>query len=239
MWKLIFYLSIISQGIGEKDVNDDETLIAFLANLEVLNPENIFMLSVTDIDFLCKQIKLGPNSFQILHIPVYLRDFDLMGASSVWRDVVFFLFKGRFSFVLGQSLFLSHYRSFVSQGYSDYQPCLSEMKSEFETCNGPADWIEETDGEIICRTYKSIVDCYYIKAAKVCGIEAAKAITELIESVIGAVMIKKCKGMNSMPYVKDTMPENYIKRSSSKETLYTSIDTTIVAVTLLTQHILS
>lgn len=66
-----------------------------------------------------------------------------------------------------------------------------------------------------CRTYKHIADCYYIKTAKVCGIQAAITMKELVTAVIDGVLCITCKGVKSNPYVKDAMPEQYLKRSAA------------------------
>lgn len=65
------------------------------------------------------------------------------------------------------------------------------------------------------RTYKNIADCYYIKSAKVCGVEAATTMKELVTDIINSVLCVTCKGIGANPLVKDAMPEQYIKKNGA------------------------
>lgn len=65
------------------------------------------------------------------------------------------------------------------------------------------------------RTYKNIADCYYIKSAKVCGVEAATTMKELVTAVIDSIICVSCKGIKANPYVKDAMPEQYLRKNGA------------------------
>ncbi|XP_074028476.1 uncharacterized protein isoform X1 [Leptinotarsa decemlineata] len=219
MWKFLFYISMIlvdNSGTAEECAGcDEDKLVSYLANLEVLSPESIFSLSIDDIDLLCK--KLEEN---LKPMDQYLKSCR----NPDEKDLYISLIRG--VKVLNDKLCCTD-TDFYKR-FSIFHPCLAELKNDFESCNGPADWNEEQD-ERVCRTYKSIVDCYYIKAAKVCGKEAAKAITELIEDVINSIINAKCTGIKSLPVVRDAMPEKYIRRNSAeKECLNTWKTITIV-----------
>lgn len=67
------------------------------------------------------------------------------------------------------------------------------------------------------RTYKVIADCYYIKTAKVCGTEAADIMKELVTDIIDSVLCTSCKGIRSNPYVKDAMPEQYLRKNGAQK----------------------
>lgn len=42
------------------------------------------------------------------------------------------------------------------------------------------------------RAYKDIADCYYIKAAKVCGKEAAKVMKRVVRTVVDSIITVQC-----------------------------------------------
>lgn len=61
----------------------------------------------------------------------------------------------------------------------------------------------------IFRTYKNILDCYYIKTAKVCGLKAASTLKELMVEVIDCTIKEKCS-ISKNPSIHSPMPEKYI-----------------------------
>lgn len=63
--------------------------------------------------------------------------------------------------------------------------------------------------------FKQIQDCFYVKTAKVCGLQAASYIKQLVSAVITAVIDMKCTNIRSKSTVTDVMkPTKNITRSS-------------------------
>lgn len=82
------------------------------------------------------------------------------------------------------------------------------------------------------------MDCYYIKSAKVCGMEAAETIKELVVDIIDSIICRTCKGIRSNPYVKDAMPPQYLKRSGSEHALVNKILISIILLNNLFYRII-
>lgn len=63
----------------------------------------------------------------------------------------------------------------------------------------------------IFSAYREIVDCYYIKTAKICGLNAAKIIKDLMKHVIDVIITTTCD-ISANPYVADPMPESAVQQ---------------------------
>ncbi|CAH1170492.1 unnamed protein product [Phaedon cochleariae] len=217
---IIFFL-IYSVNSGEMaedcgGICNEDKLVGHLASMEVLSPESIFTLAFDDMEPLCKKLEENLKSTDS-----YLKTCKPSDQSELYVSLI------RGVRVLNNKLCCTDNKFY--KRYSMFHSCLRELTNDFESCNGPADWNEEPVKEKLCKTYKNIVDCYYIKAAKVCGKDAAKAVTELVQDVINSVLSTRCSGVNSLPYVKDAMPEKYINRNGSKGRSLYSVKLTLLA----------
>lgn len=67
---------------------------------------------------------------------------------------------------------------------------------------------------VIFRAYYDIVDCYYVKTAKLCGKNAAELMKQLVLAVIDSVLVIKCE-IKLNCFVSDAMPDDF-KNSSSR-----------------------
>nr|CAH7763657.1 unnamed protein product [Callosobruchus chinensis] len=175
---------------------DDDKLIGFLAKIQVLNPEDIVQLPMNDIDVLCRDLDdVIKNSGKYLK-NCTVSDTNLY--SNLLEGIR----------VLNSECCCAESKFYAK--LSKYYPCLHDLRHDFEACDGPPDWNEEPDNTKVCKDFKNIVDCYYFKSAKVCGLIAAKTVKELAIKVIASTLCNtKCHGLSSNPYVSDPMPEKY------------------------------
>nr|CAI5850084.1 unnamed protein product [Callosobruchus analis] len=181
---------------------DDDKLIGYLAKIQVLNPEDIVQLPMNDIDVLCRDLDdVLRNSGK------YLKN-----CTAANTDLYSNLLKG--IRVLNSECCCAESTFYAK--LSKYYPCLHDLRHDFEACDGPPDWNEEPDNTKVCKDFKNIVDCYYFKSAKVCGLIAAKTVKELAIKVIASTLCNtKCHGLSSNPYVSDPMPEKYVVKGKA------------------------
>ncbi|XP_018573333.1 uncharacterized protein LOC108912554 isoform X2 [Anoplophora glabripennis] len=110
-----------------------------------------------------------------------------------------------------------------SRRFGLYYPCIQELRKDLDGCDGSADWYQDKDETEVCKNYKHIIDCYYIKIAKVCGIDAAKTLKELAVDVMDSIVDVKCSNVCEDPDVKDPMPAKYI--NGKAEIVQSSMET--------------
>ncbi|CAH0555692.1 unnamed protein product [Brassicogethes aeneus] len=110
------------------------------------------------------------------------------------------------------------------QKFELFYYCIHELDKEFEICAGPPDWNEEHNHKKVCKTYKKMVDCYFIKVATVCSLEGAKVFKKLIVGVINDIINCPCD-VSHDPEVKNPMPEQYIRKNVGEE-LFSGVKTT-------------
>ncbi|CAG9862592.1 unnamed protein product [Phyllotreta striolata] len=219
---LVFIIYLQKMGMTtaqqscEVNCNEDK-LISFLAGIEVLSPESIFNLAITNLDSICSQLTENLKSIEKPFNDCKTKDS---------RGLYISLIRGVQAF--HKRICCTDTNTGYIKKFYTVHPCLFELRQDFEGCNGPADWHEEPENRKVCKTYKNIVDCYYIKSAKVCGKQAAIAMTKLIEDVIENVLGYSCKGVNSFPYVKDVMPDKYIEKLSSSKVDALSVATSVI-----------
>lgn len=80
--------------------------------------------------------------------------------------------------------------------------CIQGLHTEFEDCNGPADWNEDMEKEKVCKAYADIVHCYSYKTENVCGDEAAHLMRDLSKAVVGSVLTHDCPNTDMEPNIK-------------------------------------
>ncbi|KAJ8977537.1 hypothetical protein NQ317_010057, partial [Molorchus minor] len=176
----------------------EDKLVEFLADLQVISPESIVEWTV-----LCEE-PCRKLSIIVKKIDKYLQTCKPRKEDNLYMSLI----EG--TRILRQKLCIND--AFMKK-FSMYHKCLHELHNDFEGCSGPADWNEDPDKNEMCKDYKGIVDCYYIKAAKVCGYKAAATIKELLKDVVNGVIKIKCSGINQNPSVQDPMPESYIRKN--------------------------
>ncbi|KAJ8917781.1 hypothetical protein NQ315_010687 [Exocentrus adspersus] len=188
-------------------VCSEGVLVQHLAELEIINPESIVLMAVVNYENLCR------NVFQHLDkIHKYL------GTCKVTIEHDFYL-----SLLAGEKTLhkkLCNTPEFTRR-FDLYYPCLHELRNDLENCIGPVDWYEDTDEEKVCKSFKYVTDCQYVKAAKVCGIDAAKTIKELTVAIVDSITTVKCSNVAVDPVVNDPMPDSYI--CGKAETVHSSI----------------
>ncbi|XP_028138420.2 uncharacterized protein LOC114332838 [Diabrotica virgifera virgifera] len=208
---LKLYIILFIFLIGELTINhvictvtcEEDKLLKFLAGIQVWSPESIFDLAIIEQEAICNKLEEKLKNVEKYYTVCKQQNphslyVTLVAGVKALNDKVC---------CLNQDFF----RQFLI-----YHPCLYELRDDFEECNGPPDWTEHSQTEKLCKNYKSILDCYYVKTAKVCGKDAALTITSLITDVIDNTITHSCKRIKKFPVVKDIMPESYIKGGSPK-----------------------
>ncbi|KAL3269786.1 hypothetical protein HHI36_008846 [Cryptolaemus montrouzieri] len=158
---------------------DEETLVTLLAEIQVMNPETIINMSTLEkVKPLCKKVSENLEKIEEL-----LSDCEPPHQPDLYLQLV----KG--VEILYRKLCTdSPFRNQFQEHFS----CLHKFRNEFEKCNGPPDWMENSDPEVICAEYKRIANCYYEVAGNNCGQEAAEVMRELVVSIINSILTVKC-----------------------------------------------
>ncbi|RZC37641.1 uncharacterized protein BDFB_011356, partial [Asbolus verrucosus] len=182
----------------------------------VINPESIIKLATLD--------DIAPSCSQVAKNLDKIKNYLKTCSPPSQPDLYFQLIKGVESLhskLCTESSFKKRklnislqklYSMPQSLEFQEIHQCLHELTNDLEDCAGPADWNENSENSAVCKAYKNIGDCYYIKTAKVCGKRAAGIIKELLQAVIDSILTINCDNVKETPYVKDAMPDDYIKK---------------------------
>ncbi|KAH8409968.1 hypothetical protein KR009_003408, partial [Drosophila setifemur] len=91
-------------------------------------------------------------------------------------------------------------------GLQESQTCLRELRTDMIECEAPADWYERRNATKVCHIFNDVLDCYYTRAALLCGIESAKELRSFAGDCMGKAMIHKCQVHKRLPRVENAMP---------------------------------
>ncbi|XP_060529094.1 uncharacterized protein LOC132703699 isoform X2 [Cylas formicarius] len=180
---------------SKKPQCDDNVLVTYLADFQITNPESIVGIAINDFDSACRTIE---NNLR--RVDRYLKNCSL--PVGLYLNLIY----GLRSMDEKLCKNLKFYRKFDT-----FYACFHDLNRDYDSCDGPADWNEDEDKNRVCKQYKSITDCYFVKTAKVCGISAAKTLKEIMVDTIDCVLTVKCN-VKSNPTVRDAMPEKYMKQ---------------------------
>lgn len=161
----------------------DEKLMSFLASLQVVNPESVIALAIKN-----KLHKLCANTSKTIEqSEKYLKSCTLQPGQDVYNHLL-----GAISTLHKKLCTRDHYRN----AFMQFKNCFSQLQSEFDSCNGPADWSDNSNVMMVCKAYQEIADCYYIKTSVLCGNKAADVFKELVNAVVDSVITVDCsKGL--------------------------------------------
>ncbi|GJQ84071.1 hypothetical protein Trydic_g10529 [Trypoxylus dichotomus] len=205
--KLIFRQGTTIHSLVPRQANplrpcNEDDLMVYLAEMQAVNPESIVNLCTQD-DFttMCTQI-----SADLDKVDQFLQTCEIVNE----KDLYVQLIKGVDKFYDYLCNTSSHREAFQKYFY-----CFRSLREEYESCAGPADWTEYKDRTLVCKTYQEVADCYYIKTAKICGLNAAKIIKDLLKNVISVIITTSCD-ISANPYVEDPMPESEVVDSRAR-----------------------
>ncbi|KAH8279949.1 hypothetical protein KR054_011807, partial [Drosophila jambulina] len=91
-------------------------------------------------------------------------------------------------------------------GLQDSHNCLRELRTDMIQCEAPADWYERRNSTRVCHIYNDVLDCYYTRAALLCGLESAKQLRSFAGDTMGRAMVHKCEVKKRLPRVDNAMP---------------------------------
>lgn len=91
-------------------------------------------------------------------------------------------------------------------GLQDSHNCLRELRTDMIECEAPADWYERRNATKVCHIYNDVLDCYYTRAALLCGLESAKQLRSFAGDTMAKAMIHKCEVNKRLPRVDNAMP---------------------------------
>ncbi|XP_044271602.1 uncharacterized protein LOC123015751 [Tribolium madens] len=209
----------------ERDDNsapcNEDDLMNFLAEIQVINPESVVKLAtLSDIKPSCNRV-----AENLEKIKAYLKTCTPPNQPDLYLQLI----KG----VEALHEKICTESPFKTQ-FEKIHKCLHELRNDLEDCGGPADWNENSDNAAVCKAYKAIADCYYIKTAKVCGNSAASTTRELLQAIIDSILTIKCDNVKETPKVKDPMPEEYIKKENKADMILpTVLNLVIMTITLI------
>ncbi|XP_017056405.1 uncharacterized protein LOC108098182 [Drosophila ficusphila] len=91
-------------------------------------------------------------------------------------------------------------------GLQESHNCIRELRTDMIECEAPADWYERRNATKVCHIFNDVLDCYYTRAALLCGIEVAKQLRSFAGDSMGRAMIHKCEVKKRLPRVDNAMP---------------------------------
>lgn len=92
-----------------------------------------------------------------------------------------------------------------SVSLSEAHSCIRELRTDMIECEAPADWYEKRNISQVCNAYNDILDCYYIRSAMLCGLQAARQLRSFAADSMKRAMIHPCEVRKRLPKVKDPM----------------------------------
>jgi len=172
--------SLIGGGVSNaKPQCHEDKLLSFLYLIQVINPESVIVLATKNkLEKTCVNVSKTVDKMQS-----YLKSCSLQPQ----QDVYTHLLKGVTTLHKKLCTNDPYHKAFMK-----YKKCFGQLNSEFDSCNGPADWADNSDAKKVCKAYREVADCYYIKTSVLCGNEGADIFKELVNSVIDSVIIVNC-----------------------------------------------
>lgn len=95
-----------------------------------------------------------------------------------------------------------------STGLYEAHSCLKELRTDMIECEAPADWYERRNKTKVCQIFNDVLDCYYTRAALLCGIDSAKELRSFAGDCMGRSMVHKCDVSTRLPRVDNAMPSS-------------------------------
>lgn len=71
----------------------------------------------------------------------------------------------------------------------DYHDCIQQLREDLIECEGPADWFEKTNKNIVCQYLNDILNCNYIKAAMLCSVKPAQMLRNFSYDILKTVVL--------------------------------------------------
>ncbi|XP_017096898.3 LOW QUALITY PROTEIN: uncharacterized protein [Drosophila bipectinata] len=93
-----------------------------------------------------------------------------------------------------------------STGLQQAHTCFKELRTDMIECEAPADWYERRNKTKVCQIFNDVLDCYYTRAALLCGIDSAKELRSFAGDCMSRSMIHKCDVSSRLPRVDNAMP---------------------------------
>ncbi|XP_050298402.1 uncharacterized protein LOC126737521 [Anthonomus grandis grandis] len=181
----------------QKPPCNEQKLIEILADSQISSPEDIIVITINDFDTACHAVaRTIKKSDQLLK--------NCTESESLYYSLLDGLR------VLDKDLCKNN--EFYKK-YAKCVKCYEDLGKDYESCNGTPDWNENEDEIKVCKAYKKIVNCYYIKTAKVCGLTAASYLRKLMKQVFDCTLLVKCS-IGSAPQVKNPMSDKYVEEIS-------------------------
>ncbi|KAH8393490.1 hypothetical protein KR200_002605, partial [Drosophila serrata] len=184
-------------GPPKKNLCNDNPVLQQLARLYVVSPERIvLLLSQPSLAYSCTEISDVLDKIQGSMRNCVLAPDNMYGR----------LVDG-----------LRYFRSEVCEGgdrstrkrcvgLQDSHNCFRELRTDMIECEAPADWYERRNATKVCHIYNDVLDCYYTRAALLCGLESAKELRSFAGDTMGRAMIHKCEVKKRLPRVENAMP---------------------------------
>ncbi|CAH1396317.1 unnamed protein product [Nezara viridula] len=158
---------------------DDEELMHILASLQIIEPENIVRLAnKRNLTKFCKDV-----GRRLKAAYGHMKDCSLSSSQKMYANLI----DGVESLYETICLNEPYKRKFEA-----HSSCFKKLYNELDNCDGPKDWVEDSNKTRLCKAYENIVDCYMIKTAMICGPEAADIFKKLLINVLRATVVTDC-----------------------------------------------
>ncbi|XP_014271633.1 uncharacterized protein [Halyomorpha halys] len=157
----------------------DDKLMDILMSLQIIDPENIIKLAnKRNLSKFCKDVgRRLKTAYE------QMRDCSLSSSQRMYANLI----DGVES--LYETICLNEPYKHKFEAHSS---CFKKLYNELDNCDGPKDWVEDFNKTRLCKAYENIVDCYMIKAALICGPEAADVFKKLLINVLRATVVTDC-----------------------------------------------
>lgn len=108
---------------------------------------------------------------------------------------------------------------------NDAHNCLKELRTDMIECEAPPDWYEQRNASKVCQTFNDVLDCYYIRGAMLCGLEAAKQLRSFAADSMNRAIIYPCEVKKRFPKVNDPMLISGTSDNEAKSSIYSLLFT--------------
>ncbi|KAH8395584.1 hypothetical protein KR222_000984, partial [Zaprionus bogoriensis] len=174
---------------------DDNPVVMQLARLYVVSPERIVLLLA--------QPQLMESCDEIADVLTHIASFTsdcVLAEDNIYAKLTNGLHYYKSEMCDGGS---SNKKRCV--GLAEAHSCLKELRTDMIECEAAADWYEKRNHTQVCKTFNDVLDCYYIRAAMLCGLPAAKQLRSFAADSMKKAMLKPCAVRKRLPRVKDPM----------------------------------
>ncbi|KAH8273685.1 hypothetical protein KR018_008854, partial [Drosophila ironensis] len=183
--------------VGKRRVCEDNPMLIQLARVYVVSPERIVLLltepslpdSCEEVEEVLRNIRASTKDCVMTPSNIYGKLAD--GLDFFRKEVCEPLCDGNRK---------------RSTRLTDAHDCIRELRTDMIECEAPADWYERSNKTKVCHIFNDVLDCYYTRAALLCGVKPAKELRSFAGDCMNQAMVHQCPVKRQLPHVDNAMP---------------------------------